>query len=152
MMSNNLALSTNYGLSNLSLSYSKTSNTHVTKAHTSEAGNTYFSSLRITDGILIKEDIGQGYKYGFLNEIKIYSKTAKKLITSRSYHKVIYSQEYMKSQVEIMLFETLKDESQQKGTYFNQFEAKKIVDHLLIIAFNEDQRRVINNPSTKYLM
>jgi len=151
-MSNNLTISTKYGLSNLSLSYSKTSNTHVTTAHTSEAGNSYFSSLRITDGILIKEDIGQGYKYGFLNGIKIYSKTAKKLIASRSFHKVIYSQEYMKSQVEIMLFEILKDESQRNGLYFNQFEAKKIVDRLLRIAFNEDQRSILNNHSTKYLM
>lgn len=151
-MSNNLTLSTKFGLSNSSLTYSKSSNTHVTKAHTSEAGNSYFSSLRITDGILIKEDIGQGYKYGFLNEIRIYSKTVKKLISSRSFHKVIYSAEFMKSQVEIMLFEILKKESQQKGTYYDQFEAKKIVDRLLRIAFNEDQRRVLNNQPSKYLM
>lgn len=151
-MSNNLTLSTKYGLSNLNLSYSKFSNTHVTNRYTSEAGNSYFSSLRISDGILIKEDIGQGYKYGFLNGIKIYSRTAKKLIASRSFHKVIYSKEYMKSQVEIMLFKVLKDQSGENGTYFNKFEAKKIVDRLLQIAFKEDQRSVLNNQSTKYLM
>lgn len=145
-------MSSNLTLSNLNLSYSKSSNTHVTNGYTSEAGNSYFSSLRISDGILIKEDIGQGYKYGFLNGIKIYSRTAKKLIISRSFHNVIYSKEYMKSQVEIMLFEVLKNESGENGTHFNQFEAQKIVDRLLRIAFKEDQRKVLNNQSAKYLM
>ena len=82
-MTNSIAIFQKHGLVNSNLSYSEVANAFLSTGYTSSAGNTYFNSIRVAEGILIKEDIGNGYKYAFLNGIKIYSIKDKTLIVDK---------------------------------------------------------------------
>ena len=68
-MNNTLTLLKKNGLINSNISYSSVANAFLSKGYTSTAGNTYFNSIRVAEGILIKEDVGQGYAHTFLNGI-----------------------------------------------------------------------------------
>ena len=69
------------------VSYHSGSNAFVGQGYTSNAGNTYFSAMRMSSSIVIKADIGIGYSRTFLNGIYIYSADGKRqLLAHRDYH------------------------------------------------------------------
>jgi hypothetical protein len=70
---NTLTLLNQFGLSNrVSYSYLNVANAFIGSGYISQAGNLYFNSLRLLDGIVIKEDVGQGYSRTFLNGLRIF--------------------------------------------------------------------------------
>ena len=87
---NAIQLFERHGLVNANLNYSEISNAFLTTGYTSMAGNTYFNSIRVAEGILIKEDVGEGWCKTFLNGIKIYSIKDKTLLADRSFHNLGY--------------------------------------------------------------
>ena len=81
-------------LSGNGLTYNKRNNMYLTSGYTSNAGNTYFNGIQLSDRLIIQYDLGQGYFYLFLNGIKIYcfNGTEKQLISSKTYQNFIYSE------------------------------------------------------------
>ena len=96
MENNSLALLNKFGLAKTgSFNYSDQSNAFLGNGFTSAAGNTYFNSLRFVEGILVKEDVGQGYSRTFINAIRIYDIKSKDLLCEKSYHCAYYSKSFL---------------------------------------------------------
>ena len=58
-------------LSGSSVTYNAQNNIYLTNGYTSAAGNTYFQGIRLSDRIIVKYDIGQGYAHTFLNGVQV---------------------------------------------------------------------------------
>lgn len=100
---------------NSGIRYNENQNVFLTPGYTSIAGNTYFNGIRLSDRIIIKTDRGIGYKHQFLNGITIYSFKNKeiKMIASRSYSDVAYSENRVKDIAKEIVIEELKKEAQK---------------------------------------
>ena len=59
-------------LSGESITYNAAKNIFLTRGYTSAAGNMYYKAIRISDRLAVYYDLGQGYKYTFLNGIKLF--------------------------------------------------------------------------------
>ncbi len=59
-------------LSGESITYDAAKNIFLTQGCTSPAGNMYYKAIRISDRLAVYYDLGQGYKYTFLNGIKLF--------------------------------------------------------------------------------
>lgn len=140
-----------YGLVNSAVSYSEVTNAFLTSGYTSVAGNTYFNAIRMAEGILIKEDIGQGYARTFLNGIKIYSIKDKTLIADKTFHTVFYSPLKVKIEAKKMLMNLLQDAASHEGAYFDRQTTENAIEKILDMAMNNDQRSVAIDQSKKYL-
>lgn len=150
-MTNSITIFQKHGLINSNLSYSEVANAFLSSGYTSRAGNTYFNSVRVAEGILIKEDIGQGYKYTFLNGIKIYSIKDKTLLADKSFHNLIYSKSRIKIEAKQLLLKMLQDASILEGYTFDYHQAEKIVENLLDKALNENQHKIMLAQAKRYL-
>ena len=150
-MSNSLALFTKYGLTNANFTYSEAANAFLSTGYTSQAGNTYFNTIRAAEGILIKEDIGEGYAHTFLNGIKIYSIKDKTLLADKRFRNVRYSKEKLKSEAKKMLLTTLEEASTSAGEKLDTDKALSIIEKLLTRAMNENQQDFIIHQSKKHL-
>ena len=150
-MSNSLVLLNNLGISkNGSLTYSEVSNAFLTQGYTSMAGNAYFNSLRLMEGILIKEDVGQGYSRTFINGIMLYD-TSKTLLCEKSYHCVFYSKWFVKSEVKIMIKNLLRESCRKDNIFIDESDIDKHINRLVENAFNTDQREVVREYSQRQL-
>lgn len=70
---NRLAAKALPALSGASVTYNPEKNVYLTLGYTSAAGNTYFRAVRFSDRLAVYYDIGQGYKYTFLNGITLFA-------------------------------------------------------------------------------
>ncbi len=142
-MTNEIALFRNCGLATpASFSYSQPMNALVGNGFTSYSGNTYFNAVRFAEGLLIKEDVGQGYSATFLNGIQIYDLHSKTLLAEKKYP--MYCGEfYSKELVKELTFELLEDlilkEAQKQHRMLNQSEVKSKLSRLLANAFEKNQ-------------
>jgi len=150
-MTNSLSLFEKHGLINSNISYSEIANAFLTVGYTSNAGNTYFNSIRVAEGILIKESVGHGWYHNFLNGIEIYSIKDKVLLADKNFHKVHHSKSTVKNQAKLMLLKVLKKAAKKEGYYFNKKKAKKIIRKVLDQAMQEDQRELLRIQTQKYL-
>lgn len=150
-MKNETVIFEKYGLMNSTVSYSEVANAFLTSGYTSAAGNTYFNSIRVAEGILIKEDIGEGFAHTFLNGIKIYSIKDKTLIADKTFHTAFYSKLKVKSEAKKMLMELLEDAALQRNIFFDRFSAEKTVEKVLSQAIDFDQRKMVINQAKKHL-
>jgi len=140
-----------FGLTNGVVSYSQNINAFITDGYTSEAGNTYFNAVRFAEGIIIKEDVGIGYAYKFLNGIRIYSLRDKTMLADRDYHNCIYSKYILKQQAVNMLLEVLRDAAKNENMILNEIQAKKELEKIIDQALDGDQLQIVNKQSQKYL-
>lgn len=60
-------------LSGSSLTYNAEKNVFLTQAYTTLANNTYYKAIRISDRLAVAYNIGEGYKYTFLNGITLFA-------------------------------------------------------------------------------
>lgn len=96
MQNNEIALFQKFGLAkNSNFNYSEAVNAFIGNGYTSMAGNTYLNEIRLIEGIIIKNDVGHGHTYTFLNGIKIFHIESKKLICERKYHNTQYGENYI---------------------------------------------------------
>ena len=58
-------------LSGSTLTYNAEKNVFLTQAYTSLANNTYYKAIRVSDRLAVAYNIGEGYKYTFLNGITL---------------------------------------------------------------------------------
>jgi|LSQX01.2.fsa_nt_gb hypothetical protein len=150
-MDNSLVLLKNLGLlKNSSLTYSKESNAFLTQGYTSMAGNTYFNTLRLMEGIMIKEDVGQGYMYTFLNGIKLYD-VSKKLLCERSYHCQVYRKSFIAYEIKNMIKNLLFEACKKDNISIDKYDAEAHIDKIVENALETDQRVVLNEYSQKHL-
>lgn len=60
-------------LSGSSLTYNAEKNVFLTQAFTSLANNTYYKAIRVSNRLVVAYNIGEGYKYTFLNGITLFA-------------------------------------------------------------------------------
>ncbi|MDD4107167.1 MAG: hypothetical protein PHH93_00425 [Prolixibacteraceae bacterium] len=139
-MTKEMILSKITGLQSNNIKFSAEANAFLGNAYTSMAGNHYFNAVRFGEGIIIKEDIGHGYKYTFLNGLRVYSIKEKKLIADASFHCQVYNKDLVRNKVTSMLIDKLNEAAEQQGFSFNDNDAKWIVKQIVEQAFVVDQR------------
>ncbi|WP_250631658.1 hypothetical protein [Rhodoflexus caldus] len=98
----------------------------LTEGYTSNAGNTYFAAISLTNDFVIKEDIGQGWKYTFLNGLKIYTRN-NQLIAERSFHYRVYSEEAIAHEAAEMLTEAIMDAAKRQKIQVNRAQIENEV-------------------------
>lgn len=121
-----------------SVAYSNSSNMLTTSAYTSQAGNTYFRGIRLSDMILINLNIGIGYAHTFINGISIYTNLREgkpTLIASKSYNVEYYEEEYIKSEIINLIKEKLITESKKENTLLDETELNEFVHKLVEEAY-----------------
>lgn len=150
-MENTVVIIEKMGLINSTVSYSEIANAFLTTGYTSVAGNTYFNSIRLAEGILIKEDIGVGYAHTFLNGLKIYSIKDKTLIADKTFHSLRYSPLRVKLEAKKMLMNLLEEIAKHGNSFFDKLSAEKAIDNVLNKAMNNDQREMVAKQAQKYL-
>ena len=151
-MSNSLEILKKHGLVNSNFSYSEVANAFLSTGYTSSAGNTYFNSIRVAEGILIKEDVGQGYAHTFLNGIKIYSIKDKTLLADKRFNNVRYNKARIKIEAKKLLLNMLEDSSKLEGYIFDYNKSEEIIEKLLNRALNENQNDFILKQTKKNLL
>ena len=143
-MTQEMIISKIAGLSTTKVQYATALNAFVGNGFTSQAGNHYFYAVRFADGIVIKEDLGEGYKYTFLNGLKVYSIKDKTLIADAAYHNVVHSIELVKRKTKMMLLEKLREAAEQEGFSYSHTQAEQTVSRIVEEAFITDQRTMVN--------
>lgn len=115
------------------IQYNESQNVFLTSGYTSNAGNTYFRGLRLSDRIFIVLDIGIGYAFTFLNGITIYSNSnnEKKLVASRSYYCRRYSEFTVKNDTKEIVLEELRKEAQNNELIIEESTLMEFVDLLV---------------------
>jgi len=131
--------------------YSESTNAFLTSGYTSMAGNTYYNAIRIAEGILIKEDVGQGYIHTFLNAIRIYSLKDKTLLADRAFHNRIYSKCAVKREAVDMLMDVLREAAINEGLSFDELQARNTIENIIEKALNTNQLEMFQNQTRKYL-
>ena len=139
------------GLANVSTSYSEKANAFLSSGYTSTAGNTYFSAIRIAEGILIKDDIGTGYCRTFLNGIRIYSLKDKTLLAEKSFHSHFYSKDGVKRHAKSMLLDVLKEAALEEGWSMDEDQAQQEIARIIDKSFSTNQLTMLKNHSGKLL-
>ena len=117
-MSGNLITVVNHCLPQFGgLNYNSERRMFFSSGYTSQAGNTYFQGLRLSNRLAIVEDIGQGYYHTFLNGLKLYCYDGNqmKLIATRYYNCCYYSEYIVKQEAESMLKDYIKSQAIMLG-------------------------------------
>jgi hypothetical protein len=124
------------------LSYSESSDVFLTNGYVSAARNVYFNAVRFAEGIIIKEDVGQGYLHTFLNGIRIYSIESKTLLADKSYHCFRYNKESVYREVRELLLNLICEAAEQQGRTVDKNDARRIIEKILHESFNTNQLQV----------
>jgi len=140
-----------FGLVSGSVNYSKEANAFLSTGYTSAAGNTYFNAVRFAEGILIKEDVGQGYAHSFLNGLRIYSLKNKELLAEGNYNSLFYSKVVVRNKSINMLLRVLKDAASAEGVELDEGVACRQITKIIDAAMNTDQRELLGRHGRKYL-
>ena len=142
-MTNDIALFRNFGLATpASFSYSQPMNAFVGNGYTSTIGNTYFNAVRFVEGLLIKEDVGEGYSATFLNGLQIYDLHTKTLLAEKKcpmYGGAFYSKDLVKRLTSSLLEELILEEAKKQHRLLNQSDVKNVLSRLVANAFEKNQ-------------
>lgn len=114
--SNNLALVASHvlpALSGAQLTYNVEKNIFLTMGYTSQAGNTYYRAIRLSPRLAVFYNIGEGYKYTFLNGITLFAFDGCKprIIGQRTwggYDWVVFSENFARQQSILMVRDFLQ--------------------------------------------
>jgi predicted house-cleaning noncanonical NTP pyrophosphatase (MazG superfamily) len=131
--------------------YSQQANAFLTNGYASQAGNVYFSAIRLGEGIVVKEDVGHGYAWTFLNGIYIYSTKDKKLLADRRFHNRKYSKEETQEIIRDILTTLLKEAAEFSNVKYNETEAQFAISRLIFDMYNTDQRQMLQQQNKKQL-
>lgn len=143
-MENSLSILINKSLPSIShdgVSYNKDKNVFLTTGYTSAAGNTYYRAIRLSGRLAIDFSLGQGWKYTFLNGIRLYCYDGQqtKLIGQKLFNSHIFSEYDAKENSVLMLTNYLEGEAKLLGN---------TVSHQEIIKFS---RSMIEATQARYI-
>lgn len=107
-------------LSGSSVTYNAEKNVYLTLGYTSPAGNTYYKALRFSDRLAVYYDIGEGYKYTFLNGITLFAWDGPKAVIIGKkmwggYNWVCFSERFAMEQTIKMLKDYLEGQAKAIG-------------------------------------
>ena len=131
--------------------YSETSNAFLSDGYVSAANNVYYNAVRFAEGIVIKDDIGQGWAHTFLNGIKIYSLKDRVLLADRTYNNNQYSKEKVLRESREMLVKLIYDAAEKTGSKLNNAEVIQTVNRILTEAFKSNQMNLAQSQMKKLL-
>lgn len=135
---------------NSSITYSEQSNAFLSQGYTSHAGNTYFNTLRLMEGIIIKEDVGEGYRYTFLNGIRLYD-ISRNLLCERNYHCHVYRKSFIASEIKDMLKDLLIESCVKDNVSINVKDVELHINKIVDYALDNDQRVIFSELSQRFL-
>ena len=109
-------------LSGESITYNAAKNVFLTQGYTSAAGNMYYRAIRISDRLAIYYDLGQGYKYTFLNGIKLFCWDGKqaRVVAQRYWGSCdwrVFNEQFAKEQSILMLKDYLAGQLKIQGAH-----------------------------------
>jgi hypothetical protein len=107
-------------LSGESITYNAAKNIFLSQGYVSAAANMYYKAIRITDRLVVFYELGQGYKYTFLNGIKLFAFDGQKatLIAQKywgSSNWVIFNEYFAREQSILMLKGFLEGQLKLQG-------------------------------------
>lgn len=114
-------------LSGESINYNAAKNIFLTQGYTSVAGNMYYKAIRISDRLVVYYDLGQGYKYTFLNGIKLFCWDGQKAkVIAQKYwggcDYRVFSEQFAKEQSILMLSNFLAGQLKAQGAQVSNQE------------------------------
>jgi len=114
-------------LSGESITYNAAKNIFLTQGYTSVAGNMYYKAIRISDRLAIYYDLGQGYKYTFLNGIKLFCWDGQKAkVIAQKYwggcDYRVFNEQFAKEQSILMLSNFLAGQLKAQGAQVSNQE------------------------------
>lgn len=114
-------------LSGESIIYNAAKNIFLTQGYTSAAGNMYYKAIRISDRLAVYYDLGQGYKYTFLNGIKLFCWDGQKakVIAQKywgGYGYRVFNEQFAKEQSILMLSNFLAGQLKAQGAQVSNQE------------------------------
>ena len=114
-------------LSGDSITYNAAKNMFLTQGYTSAAGNMYYKAIRISDRLAVYYDLGQGYKYTFLNGIKLFCWDGQKVkVIAQKYwggcDYRVFNEQFAKEQSILMLSNFLAGQLKAQGAQVNNQE------------------------------
>ena len=115
------------------VTYNEKKNIFLTNGYTSAAGNTYFQGVRLSERIVVKENVGVGYCRTFINGIQIFGFNGKdlQLITSKCYDCTFYDETFIRNECVGMVNEFLKNQCRPNGSTTNAAEIKALSTSLI---------------------
>jgi len=131
-------------LSGEQVTYKAAKNVFLTVGYTSAAGNMYYRAIRFSNRLAVYYDLGQGYKYTFLNGIKLFCWDGQKArVIAQKYwggcDYRIFNEQFAKEQSILMLKNYLASQLKIQGAHVSDQE-------MLVFARNmieETQRKQI---------
>ena len=107
-------------LSGEQVTYNAVKNVFLSQGYTSAAGNMYYKAIRLSNRLVVYYDLGQGYKYTFLNGIKLFAFDGQKanLIAQKYWGGSdyrIFSEQFAKEQSIMMLRSFLEGQLKLQG-------------------------------------
>lgn len=126
-------------LSGSSLTYNSQNNIFLTTGYTSAVGNTYFQGIRLSNRIIVKTDIGQGYAYTFLNGISVYGFNGreKKLIGSRSFYNNCYSEYSVMKNAKEIVMEYMRSQAKMLGAQLDTGQLEEFSRLLVVETYKQ---------------
>ena len=114
-------------LSGESITYNAAKNIFLTRGYTSAAGNMYYKAIRISDRLAVYYDLGQGYKYTFLNGIKLFCWDGQKAkVIAQKYwggcDYRVFNEQFAKEQSILMLSNFLAGQLKAQGAQVSNQE------------------------------
>ena len=114
-------------LSGESITYNAAKNIFLTQGYTSAAGNMYYKAIRISDRLAVYYDLGQGYKYTFLNGIKLFCWDGQKAkVIAQKYwggcDYRVFNEQFAKEQSVLMLSNFLAGQLKAQGAQVSNQE------------------------------
>lgn len=105
-------------LAGTNVTYNAEHNIFLSNSYTSAAGNTYYQGIRLSDRIIVKTSIGEGYVYTFLNGVQVYAYNGrdKVLIGSRCLSCCCYNEDTVRRLATDIVQEYVKGQAKLLGT------------------------------------
>ena len=129
-------------LSGSGVTYNAQKNIYLTDGYTSAAGNTYYQGIRLSDRIIVKYSIGEGYARTFLNGVEVYGYNGRdqKLIGSRSYNNYFFSECGAKQEAVGIVVDYMKGQTKLMGASVDPRQLEQFSERLVEDTYNKMKR------------
>ncbi len=115
------------------VTYNADHNIFLTTGYTSASNNTYYQGIRLSNRIIVKYNIGQGYCRTFLNGVSVfgYNGHENHLIGSRSLDCTFFSEEIAKSIAIDLIKDYMKSQCKMVGAIVNDCQIDSFASRLV---------------------
>jgi hypothetical protein len=127
------------------VTYHEAHNMFTGTACTSAAGNTYFSSARVTTSVVIKADIGVGYARVFLNALYIYAADGSlQLLAHQDFHCCFYSEQTLAHQAVQLVQRVMLNSLPAPERTDAEADARLLAERIVRDAYTNDQVQMLH--------